>query len=106
MNESTANESAHGAQPQYEPEMPPATQRAEVLVDAAGQRLGHFATLAGQRLQKWVALAREEGEDIWAEAQDIRRHIGQPAPQATAQEDSASGGKERREEARSEAEPS
>ncbi len=46
--------------------------RAEELVDRAGERLGHFATLVSQRVQWAVARVREEAEDIWAEAQNIR----------------------------------
>lgn len=49
-----------------------ASARAEELVDQAGERLGYFATLVSQRVQWAVARAREEAEDIWAEAQNIR----------------------------------
>ena len=51
----------------------PATERAEELVDRMGESLGHFASLAGLRLLKVAALAREEAEDVWAEAQSVRR---------------------------------
>ena len=51
----------------------PATDRAEEVVDRLGQRAGYFISLAGLRLQKIAALAREEAEDVWAEAQSIRR---------------------------------
>jgi hypothetical protein len=50
----------------------PANQRAEVMVDRMGQRLGSFAANAGLQMQKALALLREEAEDIWAEAQSIR----------------------------------
>jgi hypothetical protein len=51
-------------------------QRAEALVDQWGQRLGHVLSIAGEQVRKATARAREEAEDIWAEAQHIRR--GQP----------------------------
>jgi len=49
------------------------TARAEELVDRLGESVGHFASLAGLRLLKVAALAQEEAEDVWAEAQSIRR---------------------------------
>ena len=48
-------------------------ERAEELVDRAGQTLAHWASLAALRLVKAAALAREAAEDVWAEAQSIRR---------------------------------
>ena len=63
-------------QPQSEPELPPAMERAEELVDIAGQRLGVFLSRMSAQLQRTAALAREEGEDIWAEAQSIRQEKG------------------------------
>ncbi len=60
-------EQASSAQPAPE-------ARAEELVDQIGERLGHFATLVSQRAQWAIARAREEAEDIWAEAQEIRRN--------------------------------
>jgi hypothetical protein len=48
-------------------------ERAEVLVDQLGTRLGHFLSIAGYQVRKATARAREEAEDIWAEAQAIRR---------------------------------
>jgi len=50
-----------------------AIQQAEVLLDQAGQRAGEWAARMSLRLRKLGALAREEAEDIWAEAQSIRR---------------------------------
>lgn len=49
----------------------PATERAEEMVDTLGQRFGQFASEFGQNLMKWTARAREEAEDIWAEAQSV-----------------------------------
>ncbi len=51
----------------------PAEERAEELVDRAGQTLAHWVGLAALRLLKVAALAREAAEDVWAEAQSIRR---------------------------------
>ena len=51
----------------------PATERAEELLDRTGQRLGSLAALVGLNVLRFAARAREEAEDIWAEAQSIRR---------------------------------
>ena len=53
-------------------EQRPATARAEDVIDQAGERVGQFAVLLGHRLQVFAARAREEAEDIWAEAQSMR----------------------------------
>ena len=50
----------------------PALQRAEELVDHIGERIGYFTHMLGHRLRKASARAREELQDIWAEAQHIR----------------------------------
>jgi hypothetical protein len=49
-----------------------ATARAERIFDDAGQRVGQFALIAGQYLRQFTARAREEAEDIWVEAQNVR----------------------------------
>lgn len=49
-----------------------AMERAEALVDQLGERVGRWASLAGLRLTRATARAREEAEDIWAEAHAIR----------------------------------
>lgn len=67
----TSEQPAHEA-----PNPPPAMERAEYLVDQLGTRLGQWTGTAGDRLQRLWARAREEGEDIWAEAQDIRHRNG------------------------------
>ncbi len=62
----------------------PVTQRAEEMVDRLADRLGHYAGVVGQKLSWLFARAREEAEDIWAEAQAIRRgehREGTPPPQ-------------------------
>ncbi len=53
-----------------------ATARAEELVDRLGESVGHLASLAGWRILKVAALAREEAEDVWAEAQSLRHTQG------------------------------
>ncbi len=50
-----------------------AEERAEELVERLGQQLGQVASLVALRLLKAAALIREEAEDVWAEAQSIRR---------------------------------
>jgi hypothetical protein len=50
-----------------------AMQRAEEMVDRLGERVGHYVSLLGHNILKWAARAREEAEDIWAEAQAIRQ---------------------------------
>ncbi len=56
----------------------PATARAEDAVDQAGERVGQFAVLLSHRVQVFAARAREEAEDILAEAQSMRRVDEQP----------------------------
>ncbi len=51
----------------------PATQRAERIVDDVADRVGRWTATAGHALLRWTARAREEAEDIWAEAQAVRR---------------------------------
>ena len=58
---------------QHGQSQPKPAERAEVLVDQMGARLGHFLSVAGYQVRKATARAREEAEDIWAEAQAIRR---------------------------------
>jgi hypothetical protein len=50
----------------------PTLQRAEELVDHLGERIGHFAHTLSLRFRKATARAREEVQDIWAEAQHIK----------------------------------
>ncbi len=58
---------------QPEPQRPP-LERAEELMNRAGERFGQLATEAGFRLRQALARAREEAEDIWAEAQTLRQN--------------------------------
>lgn len=47
--------------------------RADESMEEIGRRFGRFASLIGDRAIRAAARAREEVEDIWAEAQAIRR---------------------------------
>ena len=51
----------------------PATQRAEQMVDEMAVRVGRWTSMAGHALVRWGARVREEAEDVWAEAQSLRR---------------------------------
>ena len=48
-------------------------QRAEEMVDRMADRVGEFTSYLGRKILQLGARAREEAEDIWAEAQSIRR---------------------------------
>jgi hypothetical protein len=50
-----------------------AVDRAEDQLDEMGRVVGSFLSAVGRRLNKAAAVAREELEDLWAEAQSIRR---------------------------------
>jgi hypothetical protein len=47
------------------------TERAEEMVDRFAERVGHWTSVVGRKLLWLGARAREEAEDIWAEAQNI-----------------------------------
>ena len=47
-------------------------QRAEELADRLGEQVGHYVSSFGRSVLRWAARAREEAEDIWAEAQALR----------------------------------
>lgn len=55
-----------------------AQQRAEEMVDRLGEQIGHYVSVFGHNVLKWVARAREEAEDIWAEAQALRERQRNP----------------------------
>lgn len=58
-----------------EPEQGPIsldTERAAQLVDQAGSAIAGFASRVGFEAMKVVALARENAEDILAEAQNVK----------------------------------
>ena len=52
---------------------PVAEKRAEELVDATGRRLSEWGRAASLRAQMLWARIKEEGEDILAEAQEVRQ---------------------------------
>ncbi len=51
----------------------PAAARADAMLDQTGERLGRFASAASLRTRRFAALAREEAEDLLADAQALRR---------------------------------
>jgi hypothetical protein len=51
----------------------PEVARAEELVDELTQNVSTWARQAGLEILKRAALAREEAEDIWAEARALSR---------------------------------
>lgn len=66
-----ASASGNGAAPRDTTESP--AERAEVMLDDIGQWVGAFAIVAAERLRRVAARAREEVEDMVAEAEAIRR---------------------------------
>ena len=50
----------------------PAMERAEESLDRAGEKIGLFAATFSRQIRRSVALAREEAEDVLAEAQSLR----------------------------------
>lgn len=58
----------------------PATRRAEEKLDDLAQRLGSLTATLKYNFQRTAARAREDAEDIWAEAQSIRHHQNEPLP--------------------------
>jgi hypothetical protein len=81
-----AHETAADAEPQQGAPST-ATERAEELVDRLAERVGHYTGQVGHGLLWLVTRAREEAEDIWAEAQALRR---QNHPDAADTSDEAS----------------
>jgi cation-transporting ATPase I len=49
----------------------PETARAEEIVDAATAKAGDWISRLSYQLMRGIARAREETEDIWAEAQSM-----------------------------------
>jgi hypothetical protein len=60
-----------------------ATERADEILNRAGWTAGLFASMIGMRLARIAAFAREEAEDMWAEAQNMRRQNGEDVGTAT-----------------------
>ncbi len=53
-------------------DVPPPPAPATGLSRSMGERVGRFLALSGRRIRTAAALAQEEAEDMWAEAQHIR----------------------------------
>jgi hypothetical protein len=51
-------------------------RRAEEMADRIGERIGQYASAAGLGILRFAVRAREELQDIWAEAQHLRRGEG------------------------------
>ncbi len=61
------------AEPDDVPPPPvPATELSRSIGERMGERFGRFLALSGRRIRTAAALAQEEAEDMWAEAQHIR----------------------------------
>lgn len=76
----SAAQSSGNGQPQR-----PAMERAEETLDRVGHQVGIYAARTGHELRKFFARAREEAEDMWAEAQNMSHHQTpppEPPPQA------------------------
>ena len=69
-------EQAAPAQPseQAEEQNQSRTRKAEEMVDYMAQRLGSFTNTVKLNFQRTTARVREDTEDIWAEAQNIRHY--------------------------------
>lgn len=74
------HESAQATLPENE-EHPSQTSRAEAMIDDLAQRLSSFTATLKLNFQRTTARAREDTEDLWAEAQNIRHHRSQTTPQ-------------------------
>lgn len=73
----TARASKTASKPTSKPAATRASE-AEEAVDRIGEQIGRFATLVGREVLKATARAREEIEDMLAEAQSIRDTIQGP----------------------------
>jgi hypothetical protein len=65
----------------------PATERAEELLDRLGEGVGRVVARAKPRVLMLAALAREEAEDIWAEAQHMRAQRRQASSESKSRHD-------------------
>ena len=50
----------------------PAPESPRSMPERMGERVGRFLALSGRRIRTAAAVAQEEAEDMWAEAQHIR----------------------------------
>jgi hypothetical protein len=55
------------------PEAQAAQQRAEQMVDHLGERTAQLTSSVAMSLRRFLAHVREFAQDIWADAQNIRR---------------------------------
>lgn len=62
----------------------PATERADELLGRAGFVAGMIGSMVGRRVARVAAFAREEAEDLWAEAQSMRSEGVTPTREAPA----------------------
>ena len=85
----------------------PATERADEFLNRAGWTVGFFGSMIGMRLARVAAFAREEAEDMWAEAQSIRQQSEGNLSAAAGKVAEAARGKaeDQKAESRQEAEP-
>lgn len=72
MDEPESARHGDGKKARKAPEGQPATARAEELVDRLGQRMSHWAVVNGQQARRTMARLREDAEDMWIEAQEMR----------------------------------
>jgi hypothetical protein len=70
--------------------MPTDQQRAEGKVTEVERLAKNAATRTGGLLVRLLARTREEGEDIWAEAQSISRSLAPPQPITVSRRSAAS----------------
>lgn len=83
--EQTAPSDQSAQQPQQATELTeeqnkPVTTKAEEKLDDLTQRLSSLTATLKFNFQRTAARAREDAEDIWAEAQNIRHHQNEPLP--------------------------
>jgi hypothetical protein len=71
---SATQQEQHGssATPQAKGTEQPVMERAEKMADSMGQRIGAWAFIVAPPIMRVTARMRENVEDIWAEAQQIR----------------------------------
>jgi hypothetical protein len=75
-----SGEQAHGPRvARTEEEGKLAMERAEEFVDRVSHRLGHYLALGTFQAKRTTSRLREEGEDMWAEAQSIRQKKSRPS---------------------------
>lgn len=61
----------------------PPTERAEEMMDRAGEQIGKWTMRATTEMRRLLARAREEVEDMWAEAQNVSHRVTIPPNEPT-----------------------